>query len=507
VNLAQILSDRANEGPAKTGLIFEDGRSWTWGEWGDVSGKYASALRSLGIGKGDRIALFLQNSPQLVFALFGAWQIGAIPITISWLYNENELKECLLKTKPTLVVTVEDKANIIPTGYNVSLVGDSSKGQNLQTLAEKSTTLKEIENVANDDEAVILFTGGTSGLPKPVISTSQGIFAALETLARASKGGKPGPYPLAPQTVSPNLLCWPLFHGGGQHSLMFAIYVGRSVVLMERFRVATVGELVEKYQIDNLFLLPTMMYDLVHSDEKIDLTSVRQVLTAGQALDPVLRIEFEERFHVPILSNYGSTETGHIAGWSSKDFRDGNWKPGAAGHIYEGVELEIRGEDLSKLTAGEQGEIWVRTSMSKGYAGEVSEDDILIVDGWVRTGDIGSVDEDNVLFLAGRKRELIKCGGYQVWPGEIERELRQHPAIADVVVVGADDERLGEVPKAFVVLRENLNATAQEIIAFSRDRLAHFKQVRDVEFLDELPRTDAGKIQRQSLKNRQNKEK
>ena len=104
-------------------------------------------------------------------------------------------------------------------------------------------------------------------------------------------------------------------------------------------------------------------------------------------------------------------------------------------------------------------------------------------------------------------RELIKTGGYQVWPGEIERELRQHPAIADVVVVGADDDRFGEVPKAFVVLRENQNATTEEIIAFSRDRLAHFKQVRDVEFLDELPRTDAGKIQRQSLKNRQNKEK
>jgi long-chain acyl-CoA synthetase len=253
-----------------------------------------------------------------------------------------------------------------------------------------------------------------------------------------------------------------------------------------------------------------MVYDIVHADRDLPFHGVKSVLVAGQAISWPVRRAFEERYHVPILVNYGSTEAGHIAGWNGRDMKAGRWKPGSAGRVYPGVDLEIRDGDGTALPTGAEGEVVVRSELTKGYVDDAEASRELVRDGWVHTGDMGYVDADGVLFLVGRKRDMIKCGGFQVWPEEIEDELREHPLVRDVRVLGRPDDRLGEIPVALVVRADTDTDTdtvtdddlADQLVAFVRDRLAHFKTPRRIEFVPALERSTTGKISRAAAEER-----
>ncbi|WP_235735332.1 class I adenylate-forming enzyme family protein [Nocardioides alcanivorans] len=498
-NLGVILEDRAAEQPGVAGLFDQAGNSLTFGEADRLAGGIATALQDAGVRRGDRVAAYLTNGPEVALLLFGAWKIGAIPVTISSLYNEHELAESLQKTAPVLLLVDAARPDV------VAAVSDRMKVRSLagaldgvEPLEWRNPTEFAAVDVAGDEEACILFTGGTSGRPKAVSVTHGGIRDSLARLAKVSTGSAEAGTVDA-ETV-PNLIALPLFHSGGQHSLLFAFHVGRGCVVWERFNLDRMRTLLERHRFDNLFLLPTMLFDIVHAQDSLPLGSVKHVLVAGQALSWSVRKAFEERYNVPILVNYGSTESGHIAGWTGRDMRAGLWKPGSAGKVYPGVELEIRDDDGVAQPCGTAGEIVVRSEMTRGYVDDAEASAELVRDGWVHTGDIGYVDEDSVLFLSGRKRDMIKCGGFQVWPEEIEDELRAHPLVHDVRVVGTPDDRLGEVPTALVVRVDDPGTSDAELtellIAQARERLAHFKTPRRVEFVPELERSEAGKIKR-----------
>ena len=497
VNIATILTGRAEEAPDRTALVFEDGRSWSWGTLERISASVAGLLAEKGLRRGERVAIVAPNRPEVVALLFAIWRMGAVPVTISSLYNRDELSKTLEQTNPGVVVTGPGVP--LPQGQEtLTLASDSM--QEWEAMGVGARTTGSPVEMEEADEGVVLFTGGTTGLPKPVVTTHGGTLGAVFQLARVSKG-RPGPYNLAHRAVPPNLLALPLFHSGGQQTLLFAFYVGRPLLLMKRFDAPKVVELVGRYRLDNLFLMPTMLYDLCSLEAPVDLSPVRVVLVAGQALDPQLRRRFETRFKIPIAMNYGSTEMGHVAGWTRADLAAGSWKPGSAGRVYEGVQVEIRDDDGRSLEIGEVGEVCVRSDLAKGYLGDRKASRELIRDGWVYSGDVGYLDPDGVLFLVGRKRDMIKTGGFQVWPAELEDVLRSHPKVADAAVVGVPDPRLGEVPKALVVVVAGVKPEGLdvELTEFTRGRLAHFKAPRKMEFLDCLPRTQAGKIDRNAL--------
>lgn len=503
-NLAADLERRAVEVPERAALFHDDGRSWTFRELDAAANRLASALLASGVGRGTRVAMYFRNGPELAIAMFGAWKIGAVPVTVSGLYNGRELVESLDKSKaPLLLADDHDPAALTETAAagvaRIRVIGEVA---GFETLVDAGPDAPPHAILEANDEAAILFTGGTTGKPKAVSVTYEGVCGALERLALVSKG-RPGPYPAAKDGVPPNLVALPLFHGGGQHTLLFSFHVGRAAVLMERFHIETLRRLLETHRFDNMFLLPTMLYDVVHAPEKPDLSSVRSVLIAGQALSVHLRRQFEERFHIPIVMNYGSTETGHVAGWTAADMREGRWKPGSAGRVYPGVEVEIRDDDGTVLATGESGEVCVRSSMAREYVDDPDSTSQLVKDGWVHSGDMGYIDEDGVLFLVGRKRDMIKCGGFQVWPEEIEEELRMHPLVRDARVLGVPDDRLGEIPRALVVRESSAELSDDELskalIALCRDRLAHFKTPRELVFVADLPRSEAGKVRRDAL--------
>ncbi|GII78553.1 2-succinylbenzoate--CoA ligase [Sphaerisporangium rufum] len=498
-NLAHDLEARASRSPDRVGLIHEDGRTWTYRQLDRAAAAVARDLSARGAARGARVGLHLANGPELVLGLAGCWKAGLVPVPMSGLYTADEVGSCVRKTAPALVVA--DPARLPVAGVPVVLLDVlRSAGEAARVPGAAAVPGVAAPDPAADEEGLVLFTGGSTGLPKAVAVTHAGTHASMATLARAQKRGTPPPdglYDLAAEDVPPNLVLLPLFHGGGIQSLLFAWHVGRAVLLVERFSVDRVARLVPGHRVDNLFLLPTMVYDLTHAAESPDLSSVRTVLVAGQRLDPELKVRFEERFGVTVTSNYGSAELGHVAGWHSRDVREGRWRPGSVGRVYDGVELEVRDERGRALPPGTPGEIWVRSTRTKGYADGGGDEAPLVRDGWVRSGDVGHLDADRVLYLVGRIREVIKTGGFQVWPGEVEAVLRRHPAVADVAVVGVPDPRLGEVPKAFVVTREPV--PPEELVEWCRDRLAHFKCVRRVAFVASLPRSEAGKLMRAAL--------
>jgi len=523
-NIASDLAWRARTIPDRIGVTFEDGRSMTFQNWDERAQKFARVLADSGMRPNDRVALCLQNSLELLVALFGCWRLGAVPVTLSVMYNSEELASALKKTNSRALVIHGSKLELAEAASSSAdssawaecvFAAPETTGQVFTTHAEGLYVADFSERIqdalpedsmyrpGDDDVGTILFTGGTTGMPKAVAVTHVGTRRSLGTLAKVSKKGESGPYAPVPENVSPNLIVLPLFHSGGQQALLFALYVGRSIVLMERFRVSALASLVSQHQVDNLFLMPTMLFDIVHSDERMNLDSVRSVLVSGQTLDPTLKQEFESKFHLPILSNYGSTETGHVAGWTSLDLKLGRWKPGPVGRVYEGVQVEIRDEALQPVAPGQVGEIWVRNGTARGYVeGENTQSDLLVVEGWVASGDMGFVEGDEYLHLVGRKRDIIKTGGFQVWPQEIEQVMRRHEAVADLAVVGGSDVRLGEIPVAFVVPKDDVIAgseLAEQLISYCRISLAHYKCIRRVEFVQELPRSEAGKVSRAEL--------
>ncbi len=513
MNLAQDLEYRAGSSPNAIAIIDERDRSLSYAQWHDYAARLATWLEANGVAPGDRVALFMHNSIEQVVAIFGTWMAGAVPVSVSALYNSRELADSLDKTGPVLLLTDSKRASTVKSsGVEVPehvikdvIGGEESTGVAYSLLAGVSPRTAKAPD-RRSDEAVVLFTGGSTGEPKAVSLTHGGTYDSMATLAKASRPGLEGPAPTVPPDVSPNLILLPLFHGGGLQSLLFALHLGRKVVLMERFNVSRLDTMVMRHKVDNLFLMPTMIYDLVHAPPHIKLDPVRKVLVAGQALDHHLRVRFEGRYDAIVFSNYGSAEMGHVAGWTPHDVRLGSWKPGSVGRIYEGVTVEIRDAEGNSVPTGVEGEICVQTERTLGYiedAGSATSEP-LVVDGWVRSGDVGYVDEDGLLFLVGRRREMIKTGGFQVWPAEIESEIRHHPNVQDVVVVGVPDDRLGEVPLAFVVPRTPATTDSEsferDLINFSRNRLAHFKQLRSVAVVDRIPRSEAGKSQRAALR-------
>jgi long-chain acyl-CoA synthetase len=520
-NLAGVLEGRQADRGELPGLYGQDGRSWTFDQIDLLAGGVATALRAEGVGAGDRVACYLTNGPEVVFFLFGCWKIGAVPVTVSSLYNAAELAESLTKTDPRLLLVDGRRPQVVAelatTGTRVPIrsvaapasadhgageppLADSGSdpGVDIEQLRWRRQVRVPAVDIDPQAEACVLFTGGTTGRPKAVSVTHGGTRDSLMRLARVTTGTDAEG--TAAASAKPNLIALPLFHSGGQHSLLFAFFVGRPAVVWERFGVDRLADLMDRFGFDNFFLLPTMVYDIVHADRELPFDGVKSVLVAGQAISWSLRRAFEERYRVPILVNYGSTEAGHIAGWTGRDMKAGRWKPGSAGRVYPGVELEIRDESGATLPTGGQGEVVVRSALTRGYVDDAAASRELVRDGWVHTGDIGYVDDDGVLFLVGRKRDVIKCGGFQVWPEEIEDELRGHPLVSDVRVLGRPDERLGEIPVALVVRRADDEVSdtqlAERLVAYARERLAHFKTPRRIEFVPVLERSATGKISR-----------
>lgn len=355
-----------------------------------------------------------------------------------------------------------------------------------------------VRTTAPADEALVMFTSGTTGTPKGASLTFAALRASVAGIASGSGIGADGRLPRVPAR-DPQLILVPLAHMGGLLGSLSAWWLGKPVLLAEKFSARLVFDLVRRHRLGVLKLTPAMVWDLVQADHDGRLPGITSATVGTAALPESTRIAFEHKFGVPILRNYGQTEfAGAIAFERSGDVAAGIRPDNTVGRVAPGVEVAIVDADGNRLPGGAIGEITARAkSAMSGY---------LDTDGrpadtgeWLHTGDLGLLDEEGFLSVVGRLHDTIICGGFNVYPAQLESALNSVAAVADSAVAGLPDDRLGQVPVAALVLKPGDVVTDDDIRTELRSALAPYELPRRVRIVDAIPRLPTGKVDRAAI--------
>jgi len=512
VNLADLLfgpaepdlTDGPAPGPDDEVLVHVGSRSWTRAEMRSRADDLAASLRAAGVEVGSAVGVMLPNGRDPVAALFGVWRAGGVYVPLNPRLTGDEVDHIMTSVDPAVIVTTDELAERFPDHFDdrpVVLAAPSD--WSTRTAATGGSGHRRHD----PDVALIQFTSGTTGRPKPVLLLHSGVLTLLDgVLAKLRGSPRPAPAAADPQPPPPtappmpNLIPVSLSLWAGIYNVLFALRVDAPVVIMDGFDPAEFVTLVRRFAIRSTVLPPAAMTMLADDPSITDLAPLRFVRSITAPLSPLQARRFNDRFGISVLNGYGQTEIGgEIVGWNAADSREhGRTKLGSVGRPHEGVSLRVVDEGGTDVPAGEPGELWVLTpALSGGYADGTDLSDRLSPDGWFRTGDFARIDAEGFVWIEGRVSSMINRGGLKVYPGEVEEVVRLHPAVTDVAVVGAPDARLGEVPWAFVVLRNPAEAGPQldpALEALCREHLAPYKVPAGFQVIAELPRNEVGKV-------------
>src|SRR5438445_3408576 len=496
ITLHDRLREVARELGEKTALRMGD-RAVSYRELDAMSDRLAGALATRGVRKGDRVTLFIPNSVEFVVAFYGTLKAGGVVNPINVQSKEREVRFQVEDAGARLVLYHVALAPVIDQVRSelrdvrfVAAGGEAPDGvERLDDLLAESATAPV--PVSMDDLAALPYTSGTTGFPKGVMLTHANLTANQQQFFAA--------VPVSRSDVFLNVL--PYFHIYALNLLMAgSISLGATQVVMPRFDMAEYCTLIERHRATVCFIVPPIVLGLAMSPEvdKHDFSSVRFFFSGAAPLAPDPARRMIERIGKPIIQGYGLTETSPVTHSNPVEAAVlesiGPAVPGTGDKI---VDLD---GGTRTLATDEVGEICVQgPQVMRGYWNKPQDTADVIRDGWFYTGDVGKKDEKGYVFILDRKKEFIKYKGFGVGPAEVEAVLCEHPAVADAGVIGKRDDEAGEIPKAFVQLRPNAQATADELIAFVKERIADYKRVREVEFVEEVPRTASGKILRREL--------
>lgn len=455
-NFAALVEAAARRRPDQPALVWGGGRL-TWRELDLRAGGLARRLARRGARPDDTIALALPNGWPFVVALLGGLKLGATVTPLNPALAAGDRDQVLSHLAPALVVE-EVRAE--------EALWDSAAGSRAP--------------------AFILYTSGSTGRPKGAMLSHRAVAAANESWVRAVMRLTPADVVLA---------ALPLAHSYGLNvALLAPLLAGAAVVLLERFTPEETLEAIARHRVTVLPGVATMFRRLLDSPalEATDLSSLRLAVSGAAPCPWELAQEWKQRTGVRILRGYGMTELFRPISYLADDPRD---LPDAVGRPVPGVEVRIVDDDGQPLGPGESGELWIRSPFAMdGYLRAPEETRAVLADGWFRTGDLATISPDGFVRIAGRKKELILRGGYSVVPAEVEAVLLAHPAVNEAAVVGVPHGELGEEVAAFVTLKPGARLSPDELIAFSRERLAGYKYPRRVLIRPELPKSATGKI-------------
>lgn len=495
--LVEMLAWRASVDPEQpfvlaVGSDGGEGPVLGYAEAGRRAALLAAALAERGVGPGDVVGCYLPNTPAWVVASFAVWRRAAAVGAVGTLLSAVEARVLFELARAEVVVTVSG-APPIEGPFARVVLDDLGSVERMLPAGPAAAAPLDVPAPDPGSPACVFFTSGTTGRPKGVPHTHAELVAGARRVAAAyarRQGFRPRS---APEGRSPGIVFNPFGHAAGYGRLAFRLWIGRPTVLVPKFTVAATRALLERFALDSLQLTPAMIHMLATTDEPLSLEGVNYVTSGTAPLSPSTRDLFEERFGVPVLQAYGMTEVGSIALESLDDVRAGRRGPGSVGRVTPGTELRIVDDAGAEAAAGEDGEIWVRTSrMPAVYVGGQSAP--LDAEGWFHTGDVGHLDADGILRLTARTAEKLVVGGLNVYPAEVEEALRRSPLVLDAVVVGLPDERLGERPVAGVVWAGAPDPDA--LVTELRQRLAHYKVPRAVFPLEAVPLTPRDKVDR-----------
>jgi long-chain acyl-CoA synthetase len=524
--LPAFVADAARRWPQRTALIHYGAR-WSYERFWEETGRFAAALHREGFRPGDRLALYLPNCPAYPIAYFGALRLGVTVVQVSPLYLGQDLVRVLQDSAPRGLVTLEilypnfarvaseapvpvqwvarlrefypaltrplvnvvlrrrKMSTALPTGRQVRRWRDA-----MSTPGE----FPEAEGNSATEVAVLQYTGGTTGRPMAAMLSHRNLVAnALQCQAW---------FQVAPGSAVV-LAAIPFFHIYGMTvALNYPMMQGATIVLETRPDPSEILRLIHRYRPTEFPGVPAL-YQAINRHPKVgryDIRSIRVCLSGSAPLPLEVATRFEELTGGHLIEGYGLTEASPVthANPISGERRIGTIGLPLPSTDQKVVDLET---GTRTLGVGEAGELLVKgPQVMLGYYHQPEETALVLSDGWLRTGDVASIDADGYATIVDRKKDLIDVGGLKVYPREVEEVLFQHASVAEAAVIGVHDELRGEVPKAFVVLRKGATATSGELIEFVRERIAHYKAPRSIEFRTELPRSGVQKVLRRVLR-------
>jgi long-chain acyl-CoA synthetase len=502
-NLATILTETALATPDAPVHIF-GGAATTYRQLDEESGRFAAGLREIGLGPGEVVALQLPNVPQFLSAYFGALKAGMVVLPLNPLLMAPELEYHMGDSSARVLIGFEGihaeaSRACQQFGVPLYLVGSGSgplpEGARPASQLQSSTPLEEpggdVVPCDPGDTAVLVYTSGTTGRPKGAELTHFQLYMNA-TIAGGLFGVRNDDVALA---------VLPFFHVFGLSSVINVfIRYGGCLSIVPRFQPATVLDVLEKDRCTVIGGVPTMLHALALQDiTGRDLSALRVAVSGGASLPEDIMRSFETKYGIEVLEGYGMTETASSCSFN----RPGDRRLLSIGKPLWGVTMRVGGPEDRPLPPGREhvGEILIRGhNVMKGYLGRREATAEALRGGWLHSGDLGYMDEDGFYFIVDRVKDLVIRGGYNVYPREIEEVLYAHPDIVEAAVIGKPDERLGEEVVAVVVRRDGSDLTADQVIAYCRERLAVYKCPREIRFMTELPKGPSGKILKSALR-------
>jgi len=499
MQIATILDNNANIYPTRSALIFK-GKILTFSQLRDYVFKLADSLVNLGIRKNDRIAIYLANSLEYIYTYLAIWSIGATAVPLDFMLTEDELVSCILHSEAVAVIA-RDKPSVRPERIKQRcpnlkhiIVSQEKKGGffNFEELLEQGQSSTPQVKTEDKDYAIIFYTSGTTGKPKGVLVNYLQLGAPPKAMS----------YFVDLNARDIALCAVPLSHLGGLVFLQSIVFLGTTVVLMKRFVPLEFLRLIQDYKVTCFWLVPSMYYAILQLKEfeSFDLSSLNWLVSFGAPSSA----EALRRFHrhcpqANFINGWGLTETNA----PTVVIPMGSTKLESVGLPAPWIEVKVFDEHDQELVIGQVGEIVVRSwVVTDGYYKDPQATALAIRRGWFHTGDLGRFDNEGYLYIVGRKKEMIKVGGEIVFEPEVEAAIYKHPDVAEAAVIGVSNDFRGEVPKAFVVLKQGSTLTEDEIRYFLRQHLAHFKIPHYFEFTSSLPKNRAGKVEKESLRSR-----
>lgn len=473
--------------------------------------KFANALAGLGVKKGDRVGLMAANIPQYVLALQACFKLGAIAVPTNPLYTVNEIihqfGDCkaetvvvmamfadkVIEAKKSGKTSIKDIISIQLASMPVDMAGKDVLDFN-ETAMKGEDKEPEVQ-ISADDVAMLQYTGGTTGISKGCSLTNYNLVSMAYQLGHQS-------LEFTPYEKCTCVGIIPLYHiFGFNTTINLCHFTGGSILLVPRPDLNYLLECINKHEPTILTAVPALIIGLNNHPKLAEskIRALKGVICGSSPLSVESFNEFEKKSGAWIVEGYGASETTNIVTANMKS----NRKIGSVGLPWPDVDLRIVDIETGKkeMKRGEEGEIIVRgPQVMSGYWENKKETDYAVRDGWFFTGDIGYMDDDGFVFIVDRKKDMILCSGFNVYPRDIDEVMYQHPSVLEVCTIGIPDTKRGETVKVFIVLREGKELTEEEVKAFCREKLAPYKVPTHVEFISELPRSSVGKPLRRMLR-------
>jgi acyl-CoA synthetase (AMP-forming)/AMP-acid ligase II len=504
-----LLRQAAGRNLERTAIIYHD-LMLTYREVVSMVNCIANGLRALGMGKGDRICLFTVNRPEYTITLNAAATIGAVVTPMNPAYREREVAYQLEDSEAKAILVHRDLLPLLQTVLNqqslphlkhVIVTGadvPASMPEAIpfaQLLRRSSPKRPEAVEISGDDLLALPYSSGTTGLPKAVMLTHRNLTTNHLQFITAS----------GINNRDVTLIFLPMYHIYGVMLTGIFLAAGATQVLLERFDMQRALQLCEKYGVTWFFAVPPIILGLANYPGDLhEMRTVKYLMSAAAPMPPEPARKLHERLGVTVVQGYGLTETSpdtHVSPRAPSLMRLDT--VGLVVHNTEQKVVDIEtGEH--ELPVGEDGEIIVRgPQIMQGYWKAPEENARALRNGWLHTGDIGHIDAEGYTYIVDRKKEMIKYKAFSIAPAELEALLLEHPAVLEAAVIGVPDEEAGEVPKGFVVRRPGQEVIDEELIAFINGRVASYKKIHYIEFIDAIPKVPSGKILRRELKERE----